>query len=74
MKLMNLTVFVLTTITLFSSIVGVASLSEEEKKSIVKILKRILTNSEFLALDGPKQLNVLISIYNIVERNEIMFL
>jgi len=54
--------------------VNVASLSEEEKKSIVEILKRILTNPEFLALDGPKQLNVLIAIYNIVERNEIMFL
>jgi hypothetical protein len=74
MKLMTLTVFVLTTIILFSSIVAVASLSEEEKKSIEEILKRILTNPEFLALDGPKQLNVLIAIYNIVERNEIMFL
>jgi hypothetical protein len=55
-------------------IVAVASLSEEEKISAKEILVRILNDPEFLALDGPKQLSVLLSIYNILERNDEAFL
>jgi hypothetical protein len=71
MKFIFFSGFVLTTMTL---IVAVASLSEEEKISAKEILVRILNDPEFLALDGPKQLEYLISIYNSVELNDGTFL
>jgi hypothetical protein len=71
MKLIFLSGFVLTTMSL---IMIVASLSEEEKKSAKEILVRILNDPEFLALDGPEQLHLLISIFNILERNDKIFL
>jgi len=70
MKLMLISV---TMLTIMVSVMVVASLSEEEKTSVKVILKRILNDPEFLALDGPKQLHLLIAIYDIVERNDKMF-
>jgi hypothetical protein len=73
MKLISFSVSMLTIMTLIASAMVVASLSEEEKASVREILRRILNDPEFLALDGPKQLHLLIAIYEIVERNDKIF-
>ena len=72
MKFLTLTVGILLfmTLTMTSRLEVEASVyKEENQKSLNELLQSILGDPEFLAIDTPQQLRVLLAIYDILENH-----